>query len=105
MRKFIVQCKSSKATVSEVECNKITPLENPSVLFLKPGEYYAHIPSLNEVWCWFAFFETEQEAYNHAVYLVKWGLIDYAKAKHRPEATQEEIDAAIAGIQIKTLPL
>jgi hypothetical protein len=50
MRKFIVHsrpilgsCRATGPTIVEVECEQITPAEDPSVMWLPTGEYRARI--------------------------------------------------------------
>lgn len=43
MRKFIVQSKKGSTSIIEVEVELVTPVEDPSVMWLPPGEYKARI--------------------------------------------------------------
>jgi hypothetical protein len=43
MRKFIIQSKKEETSIMEVECEKVQPLEDPSVMWLPAGEYRASV--------------------------------------------------------------
>ena len=82
MKKFIIQSKKGITSIMEVEIELVKPIEDPSVLWLKSGEYRAHVllpTSLHQkvektvdgkkettmvpdVWCWHAFYATEEAA-------------------------------------------
>lgn len=90
MRKFIIQSKKGKTSVMEVECELISALEDPSVMWLRADEWKAKIllpTSLHmkveknidgkkeiilepDVWCWHAFYSSLEEAQRQAADLI-----------------------------------
>ena len=118
MRKFIVQCKNAQAVIQEVECVVVrsdTQLKDgewcaaivePKSLYRKSvkkvdgNEVVTHEP---EVWYWHSLHESVEEATEVATGLIKWELTVFAKSKHRPESTSEEIADAISKIEIRFL--
>ena len=118
MRKFTVQCKNAQAVIQEVECvlaQSPTSLKEgewcatvvePKSLYRKivkkveGGEVVTYEP---EVWYWHSLHASLDEATEVAIGFLKWELTTFAKSKHRPEATPEEIAEAISKIEVKLL--
>lgn len=79
MKKFTIISKKGVTTIQEVEIQMLSAREDPSVMWMNPGEYKAKVlkpESVYEkqndgsltppVWCWFAFFDSEEAARSQA---------------------------------------
>lgn len=79
MRKFVIISKKGTTVLQEVEIEIMTALTDPSIMFLKPGEWKAKVlkpESLYEkqndgslvppIWCWHAFYSNEVTARDQA---------------------------------------
>jgi len=75
MRMFSIISRKGLSSIQEVEIQFVSSLEDPSVLWMGKGEYKAKVlkpESLFEkqkdgsltppVWCWHAFYQTEEAA-------------------------------------------
>lgn len=82
MRKFTIISRKGTTTLQEVEVEILSPIDDPSVMWLGKGEYKARIlapESLHQkverevngkkeivlvpdVWCWHAFYDSEEAA-------------------------------------------
>lgn len=122
MRKFVIQTKSNKATIFEVEIEMITGAEDIEVAMLPPGEYKARIVkpahflekiekvingkrefvTVPPVWYHIGFYDTLESAQQVCADLVKKEF-EFQLRKHGTSFTQEDIQAAIGNIQIKML--
>jgi hypothetical protein len=122
MRKFTIQSRKDKTSIFEVEVEILTAMDDSAVLWLKPGEYRARVlkPTIfhqkvektvegkkettlvPDVWCWHAFYETEDEARAQAA---KWiqDDVDFAIRKHREPPTPEQVQASIDAIEVVRL--
>lgn len=123
MRKFYIHNKRGATSIMEVEVQVVTPLEDCSVLWLKPGEYKARITEpqslllkvekivdgkkevsfVPDVFCWHAFYETVEEAREVVAKNTRFEMQTFAENKHRAIATDEEVAAAIAAVQVEML--
>jgi hypothetical protein len=122
MRKFIFRYIKGIPTIMEVECEKLLPGEDLSILDLTPGRYKARITapqSLYEknlngeleapVWYEFAFSDSEEEVRARIERDVRFQIIR-AKGKRKAkepglvvEATEEEILEVVNKIQVVKL--
>lgn len=122
MRKFTIQVRKDKTSIFEVEVEILTAMDDPSVNWLKPGEYKARVMKptsfhqkfertvdgkkettlIPDVWCWHAFYESEEEARAQAI---KWVQddVDFAIRKHREPPTPEQVQATIDAIEVVKL--
>jgi len=118
MRKFIVQCKNAQAVIQEVECELAradtqlkegewcATITEPKSLYRKTvkkvagNEVVTYEP---EVWYWHSLHASLDEATEVAKGFIEWELTQFAKSKHRPESTPEEIAEAISKIEVKLL--
>lgn len=110
MKKFIIH----RNSIMEVECAKLTPVEDPSIAFLPPGEYKARIEApatlhekvetkmVKPVWFSFAFFDTIEAAKKKAEDDIRVGL-ERNKKKSGVDFTEADIQKQLADIQVITL--
>lgn len=123
MRKYSIKSAKGKTTIYEVEIEVIRTAEDVSVSWLNPGEYKARvlkpisfhqrieklvdgkkeIVMVPDIWCWHAFYESVEDARAQATKWIKEDMVDFAIRKHREPATEEEVQAAIAAVEIITL--
>lgn len=123
MRKFVLQSKKGKSSIVEVECEIVQPVEDPSVLWLQPGEYRARIlapasfhqriekvvdgkkePTMvPDIWYSHSFYETLEAAQAECVRLIRSEMVDFAVRKHREPASEDEVQAAIAAVEVVML--
>jgi hypothetical protein len=119
MRKFTIQCKKGTTSIMEVEVEIIKPLEDASVMWLKPGEYRARIllpksfhqkiersvdgkketVTVPDVWCWHAFYDSLEDAQIQAEYLTTYSF-EFDFRKYGTAFTQENISAALSAINV-----
>lgn len=86
MRKYIVQHLKGVTSILEIECEKVTLLEDPSLAWsLKNFEYKVKVSKpvsfAGEILCWWALFATEPLARQQA----EKELIEEAKRNARKE--------------------
>lgn len=118
MYKFVIYSRKGKTTVYEVECEKILPMEDPSIMWAPQGEYRARIfrpetlfePDLVDgtkmvppVWCDHAFYETSAAALAVARKWVRHELVDYQIQKKREPKSEDEVRLAEDAISIVIL--
>lgn len=95
MKKFTIISRKGVTSIQEVEIQMLSAMEDPSVMWMNPGEYKAKVlkpESLYEkqndgslippVWCWFAFFDTEEAARTQAELDLKRELERAARKAH-----------------------
>lgn len=95
MKKFTIISRKGVTSIQEVEIQLLSSIEDPSVMWMNPGEYKAKVlkpESLYEkqndgsltppIWCWFAFFDTEAEARAQAELDLKKELERAARKSH-----------------------
>jgi|SRR6185436_4239734 len=117
MKKFIIQSKQ-KISILEVECEKLSIIDDMSIMQLKPGEWKAKINkpiSLFEkdncgklvppVWCWHSFYETIDECTDQIKDMVRTELFRDRKKYFLKnlnitsiEIDEEEINKEIADV-------
>lgn len=123
MRKFVFQHKKEIPVITEVEIEKLTPMDDPSVAWLKPGEYKARIilPTTFHMkvekkladgsrqitmepdsWHSHAFYDTIEDAEAYASRIIREGY-EFALRKHQQSYTEEEVSHTISKIQIVRL--
>jgi len=122
MRKFVVQSKRGEVSISEVEVEIVSPLDDPSVMWLKPGEYMARIlrPTsfhmkhekmvdgkrevvlTPDVWFSHSFFETQGEALKYAEKLIEHEF-EFNLRKYGKTYTDTDIAAAFMAITMNKL--
>jgi len=116
MRKFVINSKKGATSIYEVECEKITPLEDSSVLYSFNGEYKARIlkPAIFHekedsstkaklvpvIWHSYAFYDSLEAARAVAEKNMMYDMVEFAISKNRTPATKEEVAAAIAAIEV-----
>lgn len=110
MKKFIIY----RNSIMEVECTKLTPVEDPSIAFLPLGEYKARIDApttlhekidtkmVKPTWFSFAFFDTIDAAQKSAEADIRV-VLERNKTKNGIEFTDEDIRKQLAEIKIITL--
>lgn len=113
MKKFVIIHLKGKCTIYEVECEKILPLEDPSLMWrLYPGEYEARIIKpdflfekqkngklLAPVLFSHAFYETLDEAKIKAEIQIR-GNFNLKAMKNKIEYTEEDVAKTISKIEI-----
>lgn len=119
MRKYTVQCKRGKTSIVEVEIEVIKALEDPSVMWLNPGEYKARVLKPTsfhlkierlvdgkketvmepDVWCWHAFHESLAEAETYSESLVAHEF-DFNLRKYGTTFGEADVAAAISAIEV-----
>jgi hypothetical protein len=111
MRMFSIYSRRGKTTIYEVECEKITPMQDPSVLWLPQGEYRARVlaPAIFHepvgtgpevappIYHSHAFLATVEEA---MAQVEVWARIPPKRATPK---TEEEIQAALAAVEVVML--
>jgi hypothetical protein len=115
MRKFTIISRKGVTTIQEVEIELVSTLEDPSVMWMKPGEYKAKVlkpESLYEkqndgrlispIWCWFAFFNSEDDARAQAEQDLKREM-ERAARKNKSQFNAIECLARVKEIQVITL--
>ncbi len=122
MRKFTIQSKKGKTVVTEVEVEIIRPMEDPSVMWLNPGEYKARILApesfhqrvekdvngkkefvlVPDVWCWHAFYDDKGAALSAANKLIEQEFA-FNQRKYGQEYTDVDLAAAFLAIEVVTL--
>ena len=96
MRKFTILFKKGVTTLQEVEVEYVTAMQDPSIMWLKPGEYKAKVlkpESLYEkqddgsltppVWYSFAFYNSEEDARKQAEYDIEQEMKRVARKSHK----------------------
>jgi len=122
MRKFIIQSKKGKTSIIEVEVEIISSLEDPSVLWLKAGEWRARILQPTsfhqriekvvdgkkevvmqpDVWCWHSFSDSIEEAQRKAEDLIVQSF-EFDLRKYGKSFTDEDVATAKLTIEIVSL--
>ena len=118
MFKFVIYSRKGKTTVYEVECEQVTPMEDPSIMWIPKGEYKARIlrpealfePDPKDstkmappVWYSHAFYSTSVEALARAHKDVRHGMVDYQIQKKQEPKSEDEVRLAEAAVQIVML--
>lgn len=123
MRKFVINVRKGTTTIMEVECEVVTPLQDSSIMFLKPGEWKGSITApqslmvrvekivdgkkesnfIPDVYCWHAFYDTVEAAQTEVAKMTRHEMQVFAANKRRPVATEEEVQAAIAEVKVVML--
>jgi hypothetical protein len=119
---FTIVSKKGKTSITEVECELISALEDPSVMWLNPGEYRARILKpdsfhqkvekevdgkkvfvmVPDVWCWHSFYDTLEQAKEVAAKLIR-NEFAFQERKYRIDFTEEDVQKAIAAIDVVKL--
>lgn len=112
MRMFVINNGRQKTSIMEVECEKITALEDPSVMWLLPSDSKYRIlapTSFHEkketgsappVWYSHSFYERLEEAKSVVEKNIRYTMTEFAKAKHQSVATEEEVQKAISEVEV-----
>lgn len=107
MRKFIIQSGRGKTSVMEVECEIITAVEDPSVLWLEPGEYRARVvapATLKEkdgkapIWYSYNFSDDLASARKKCESFVR-GEFEFNLRKYGTEFTEEEVQKVLSEVE------
>lgn len=125
MRKFTVKSKKEEVTIYELDVEIVTSLSDPSVSWLKPGEYKAKILKpesfhmkvektvegkkekevsyVPDVWCWHSLYDTYEEVLAAACKLIEQ---EYAfnLRKYGTAYTDVDIASACMCIKLEKLP-
>jgi hypothetical protein len=122
MKKYTIQSKKGKTSIIEVEIEVVKQLEDPSVGWMNTGEYKARIlkPTsfhqklekivdgkseltiVPDVLCWHAFYSTLEEAKAYSEELIKHEF-KFMLRKHNVAYTEEDVQAAIAAVEVLAL--
>jgi hypothetical protein len=105
MKKYIFQNRKGEASIIEVECQIISATEDPSVMWLHPGEYKVRISkpeSFVDVWYSYAFYDSLKEAKVESEKLIRQEF-DFSLRKYTQEYTEEQVQNAISKVKILTL--
>lgn len=112
MRKFVVYSVKGLPIIMEIECEQVTPMHDPSILWsVKPGEYRARILAPKNftekdgkpaVWCSFAIYDTLEIAKEMNEKLTREGF-DFNLRKYGTAFTEEDVQAAVAAVQVMML--
>lgn len=112
MRKFVVHSVKSSSVIMEIECDRVTPMQDPSVLWsLLPGEYRASIlaPKIfvekngkPAVWCSFAIYDTLEIAKAMFEKLTREEF-DFNFRKYDTAFTEEDVQAVLTAVQVVML--
>lgn len=124
MRKFVFHSKKGTTSIMEVEVEIVRPVEDPSVMWMQPGEYRARIMQPTsfhqrverkladgskqvtmepDVWCSHAFYDTLEAAKVKLESLTRGGFEFEIRKGRKTEYTEEEVQAAIAAVEIVML--
>lgn len=111
MRKFIIHSGRDKTAIMEVECQLITPVEDPSVMWLPKGEYRARLlkpatfvekDGKPLVWHSIAFYDTLEIAKEaHAV--MTRAAFEFEFKKYKTAYTEEQVQATLASTEVVML--
>ena len=117
MRKFYLHYQKDSTSVVEVECEIITGMEDPSVMWLPPGEFRARVVAptylyerkkdskelIPPVWYTHAFYDSIELAMQQAEKDIRNGF-ERDIAKHKIESyTEEDVKAKLAEITVVML--
>jgi hypothetical protein len=111
MRKFIIELAHGKTNIQEVEIEIVTPLEDPSVMWLPQGEYRAHVvkprvftekDGKKSVWCSFVFCDDLETAKVKAEHMIR-DSFEFELRKYSTEFTEEQVQTALAEVQVVML--
>lgn len=114
MRKFVIQSKKGKTSITEVEVEIIQPLEDPSVMQLPSEEYRARILApqtfyqciekvlIPDVWYSHAFCDGLVDAWKKTEELIRQEF-EFNKRKYGKEFTEEEVQAATNAVEVVML--
>lgn len=113
---FTIYVRKGKISIYEVECEKITPTEDPSVLWLQAGEYKARIlsPSLFHekigagdsakvvpmIYCSHALYSDLEAAKACVEKDIRYDATTFQIRKEREPKSEEEIQAALSAVEI-----
>ena len=119
MKKFTIHVRRNEHTIYEVECEKLQPIDDPSVMWLKEDEYKARVTApeallekkvegdkttfTQPVWCSHAFYDTVLEAETRCAKDIRHEMVEFAMQKRRAAASEEEIRAEVAKIKVVML--
>lgn len=131
MRQFVIVVRKGERTIYEVECEKLTHMDDPSILWMQPGEWKARITAPQElyekqtvkkvmadgsltvttdtvmvppVWCWHGFYDSLSRAQIVCELNTRFELGVFAESKRREPATEEQIQAELAKVKVVMLP-
>jgi hypothetical protein len=122
MKKFVVQSKKGKTVITEVECELVTPMEDPSIMWIPNWEYMAKIlkPTsfhmkfekqvegkkeivlVPDVWYSHAFFNSLVDATKYAERIIKESF-EFEARKYGKEFSVIDVLAAIKEIEVVLL--
>lgn len=115
MKKFVINNGRQKTSIMEVECELVTALEDPSVIWLPVGESKMRIlfpTTFHEkretglvptVWYDHSFYNTVEEAKVVVEQNIRYTMVDFAKSKHQLAATEEEVQKTISEVEVVML--
>lgn len=114
MRKFIISTLKGDTAIMEVECELISSLEDPSVMWLPPGEFKIKITAPKElltkkmvgkdtileptIYYNHSIFSSEEEAIRSAHQLIR-KTIELRCIKHKTEFKEEDVLAEFVKIK------
>lgn len=122
MRMFVLQPKKPKIPIMEVKCEMVTALDDPSVMWLKSGEYKAkiilpiifHQPvekiiddkkvivMVPEAWHSHSLFKTLEEALHKREFLIRYEF-EFALNKYGTSFSEEDITEKLLEVEVVTL--
>jgi hypothetical protein len=108
---FSIYSRRGQTTIYAVECEKITPMQDPSILWLPQGEYMARVLApavfhepvgtgpevVQPIYHSHAFYSTAAEAMAQVEVWVR------APVKRGTPKTEEEIQATLAAVKVVLL--
>jgi hypothetical protein len=112
MKKFVIFSQKGRHAVVEVECEVVSSMEDPSVMWLPTGEYRVKIfkpdmllekkpdgslaPSIYMSW---ALFPSEEVALAQAKIDIERGMLRQASKAHESPPTEEQIAEAKSKVE------
>lgn len=123
MRKFAIQSKRGEMTIYELDVEVLTALQDPSIMFLKEGEYRARILKpesfhmkiektvdgkkevtyVPDVWCWHSLYDTYNDALQAASKLIEQEFA-FNLRKYGTAYTDVDVAAAMLALKLEKLP-
>ncbi len=96
MIKYVVQHLKGVTSVLEIECTRLTPLEDQSVAFLSSNDYKVKITEpkslAGEVWFGWALFDSSEQAMFQAVL----DMVEEAQRNERKHKVPYDKEATLA---------
>lgn len=124
MRKFTIRSVKDVTTIYELDVVTITGVEDPSVMWLNPGEYKVRVLKPEsfhmkvekkdaegkrvtvlepDVWCWHSVYDDYYQALSFAVKIIESDF-EFKKRKYGKDYTNADVAAAMWDIKLEKLP-